>query len=476
MSKHQLSKSTYIRGLQCLKSLYFHKHRPFLRDRLSPEQLQKFKRGTEVGKIAQSLFPGGLDMSARSPAQYAAKVTETRQAIDSKDIDVLYEAAFQYDDVLIFLDILVRTNDGWVACEVKSSRSLSAAYYSDAALQYYVLKGSGVHIADFFLFYINGDYILDNALNLSELFKRESVYDLVENKLNETKQQVASAKLCLQQKRSPDIAIGTHCNDPYPCDFRGFCWKNVPKLSILQLTAFDEDQIFEWYHSGISDPRQVAGLSLNDLQKNQIEALNSRTVFYDQDKHNLPKQNQNIAFIELFFIRPAIPVISGTKPYAHIPLASGVFIDGVHSDVVYFNSDVTGISLFLEWLNNLAVQFEYLIVFDKGELGDFLKTDLVKSLTKNHFSEKFIEFQLVGLRQFMDDIRFFYPGLASNVSIEEVSLHLLNGLPKLSDRHQLIVDILKTDSKNDNEQNRQKILEYLMSLQSLYIYLSKLKS
>jgi hypothetical protein len=53
-----LSKSTFIRGLQCEKSLYLHKKRPFLRDRLSPEQLAKFSRGTNVGVYAQELFPG----------------------------------------------------------------------------------------------------------------------------------------------------------------------------------------------------------------------------------------------------------------------------------------------------------------------------------------------------------------------------------------------------------------------------------
>jgi hypothetical protein len=476
MSKHQLSKSTYIRGLQCLKSLYLHKHRPFLRDRLSPEQLQKFKRGTEVGKIAQRLFPGGLDMSAKSPAQYAAKVAETQQAINSNDINVLYEAAFQYDDVLIFLDILVRTNDGWVACEIKSSRSLSATYYADAALQYYVLKGSGIHLSDFFLYYINGDYKLDNVLVLDELFRKESVYGLVENKLNETRLQIASAKLCLQQKRSPEVSIGTHCTNPYPCDFKGFCWKNVPKLSILQLTAFDQEMLFEWYHKGISDPRQVAGISLNELQKKQIEAFNSKTSSYDLQKRKLPNHKQYIAFFDVLFTQPAIPVINGTKPYAHIPLAAGILTEGNHIEVVYYKTDLNGIMQFVDWLGKLSEQFEFLVIFDESGLKEFLSNDLIKTHLKKQFYDKLLSIKLIGIRQFMDDIQFYFPGLADNSSIDEISKHLLVGLDRLFDRHQLIADILKSDSNPDDEQNRQKIINYLMSLQSLYIYLSKLKS
>jgi len=52
MEKHVLSKSTFIRGNQCLKSLYLNKKRPFLRDKLSPEQLEKFRRGHNVGFLA----------------------------------------------------------------------------------------------------------------------------------------------------------------------------------------------------------------------------------------------------------------------------------------------------------------------------------------------------------------------------------------------------------------------------------------
>jgi hypothetical protein len=58
--KHVLSKSTYIRGVQCIKSLYLYNNNPELRDPLSKEQQAIFARGIDVGKIAQNLFPGGM--------------------------------------------------------------------------------------------------------------------------------------------------------------------------------------------------------------------------------------------------------------------------------------------------------------------------------------------------------------------------------------------------------------------------------
>ena len=78
---HTLSKSTFIRGVQCLKSLYLNKHRPFLRDRLTPEQLAKFRRGHEVGKLAWQLFPGGKNCAPGHPSQYAKALENTRKLI-----------------------------------------------------------------------------------------------------------------------------------------------------------------------------------------------------------------------------------------------------------------------------------------------------------------------------------------------------------------------------------------------------------
>ena len=54
-----LSKSLFIRGLQCHKSLYLHKYHPELKDEISEEQEAKFQTGINVGIYAQKLFPGG---------------------------------------------------------------------------------------------------------------------------------------------------------------------------------------------------------------------------------------------------------------------------------------------------------------------------------------------------------------------------------------------------------------------------------
>jgi len=58
-----ISKSSFIRGKQCLKSLYLHIHDPGLKDKISEAQQHIFNIGHETGRLAQDLFPRGIDAS-----------------------------------------------------------------------------------------------------------------------------------------------------------------------------------------------------------------------------------------------------------------------------------------------------------------------------------------------------------------------------------------------------------------------------
>lgn len=222
MPSYSLSKSTYIRGLQCLKSLYLNKHRPFLRDRISDEQLAKFARGHAVGKTAQQLFPGGVEMPA--PSEVSAKKTAK---LISQGCPVIYEACFIFDGVISAIDILVLKEDGWSAYEVKSSGSLSETYYNDAFLQNWVMTGSGLQLEHFYLVHRNAGKELGSDLPLEELFvfTEIPVHDPARDIRIELS--IGEMKFILSRNHSPAIAPGTWCMHPYPCDFRGFCWKGL---------------------------------------------------------------------------------------------------------------------------------------------------------------------------------------------------------------------------------------------------------
>jgi hypothetical protein len=126
--KHILSKSTFIRGLQCHKSLYLNRYRPELRNEIDPKLQQAFDRGSELGVYAQKLFPGGTDASPETPFKYQESVRNTAELV-AGGVPVIYEAAFQYDGVLSAIDILVFKDGEWNAYEVISSTGVRTHIY-----------------------------------------------------------------------------------------------------------------------------------------------------------------------------------------------------------------------------------------------------------------------------------------------------------------------------------------------------------
>ena len=241
MEKHLLSKSTFIRGSQCLKSLYLHNKRPFLRDKLSPEQLAKFRRGTKIGIIAQQLFPGGINLKPGNYRQYAKKLEQTQELVNSGENNVLYEAGFQYDRLLVFIDVLVKENGQRTAYEVKSSIKVSKTFLLDAAFQYYVITNSGTPLNDFFIVYINKDFSNTGNISLEDLFIKQSVLKEVLELQDYVKDLVEKEKEILDYKKSPEIEPGPHCTSPYPCDFIGHCWKKVQEEKRPQINYSSED-------------------------------------------------------------------------------------------------------------------------------------------------------------------------------------------------------------------------------------------
>ena len=322
---HILSKSTYIKGLQCEKALYMHKKHPYLRDKLSIEQRAKFQRGTDVGVLAHEVFPGGIDMTPTSPSQFPKKAQETWDNLSNPEVNVMYEAVFQYNDTLIMLDMLVRDGDKWLAVEVKSSLRLSDTYFNDAALQYYVLKGCGVPLSDFRLMYLNGDYVKDGPIDVRQLFKMESVMEYVVEREDFVAKNVERLKAVVTLPHAPLVDIGTQCHDPYPCDFQGHCWKHVPQDSFLFTTAIDDETLFQSYFNGVNtNAKMLQQLDPESEEAHQIEALETHSYYIDyKTLYTLAPQPKpkSVAFLNLLMNRPAVPELDGMRPYEEMILA-----------------------------------------------------------------------------------------------------------------------------------------------------------
>lgn len=320
--RHILSKSTFLRGNNCQKSLWLYKNR---RDLISPTSAGQqfiFGQGHEVGKLAIQLFPNGFDASPETPFNYQPSIEATRKAI-SEGKQVIYEAAFQHNGVLAALDILVKKEEDWYGYEVKSSIKVHDINVTDAALQFWVMHGCGIELKDISIVHINNEYELDGEIQPEKLFKIESIYYLVVALQDEITERVEELKKIATGKTCPEILIGKQCSEPYSCEFKAYCWKEVPDESILDFGYYRKiEERFKQYHAGVTKI-----VSIPDWQKlkppynHVVESHINRGVYLDAPPliDFLKGLTYPIHFLDFETVRFAIPKFQRTTPYEQIP-------------------------------------------------------------------------------------------------------------------------------------------------------------
>ncbi len=178
------------------------------------------------------MFPGGINLQPKAPSQYRKAVKETTDHLSENKNQIIYEASFQSNQILVILDIFVQKDGKNHAFEVKSSKVISQTYLQDAALQYYVITNSGIELGDFSIIYVQEHIDTENYEALlnkepSEIFIKKSVMTEIIELQPFIKSHIPKAKETLFLKHSPEIEVGEHCHSPYPCDFIGHCWKNI---------------------------------------------------------------------------------------------------------------------------------------------------------------------------------------------------------------------------------------------------------
>ena len=429
MEKHILSKSTFIKGHQCLKALYLHKKRSFLRDKLSPEQLAKFKRGHKVGDMAQEIFPGGIDVSPKSPSQYQKSVIQTQELI-AEGQTIIYEATFQYNKVLVMLDILVKTEKGWEAYEVKSSRRLSETYFTDAALQYYVITNSGLDLATFSLVYVNENYRLqeEGNIDVDQYFIKQEVSAEIIAKQAEIAEEIESELQILTELHSPKIEVGSHCFSPYSCDFFGFCWKKrstdlfkLPALSKAERTDLLNKQILS-----LEDLRNekwnnpLAEKQLNSLITNEPFISNNLKVILS----TLPVDTAYLGFVSR---QAAIPYCMGDKPYQN-QLLSYSFITDQTKQALLFSGKCDDYAAFVEHFIQELISTPKIVVYDKEHLTELLKqvAEFFPALSSR--IEQIIA-KVWGIKQWILEGEFYFPGLKYDLIFKDTLNRILNITP-----------------------------------------------
>ena len=336
-----LSKSLYLNGLQCQKYLWLKIH--------NKEKLKKpdanlkaiFATGDEVGEKACKLFPGGKQIKYDKNIPHSERIELTKKYI-KEGVKTIYEATFEFDGVLVMVDILnIDSNGNFEIYEVKSStwnskKNLKSidTYIKDISIQYYVLNGCGLEISKACVTLLNGEYIRGEKENLEKLFFHKDITKEVmtlQSKISETLKSFQSTLKI--KKTEPIIDIGWHCKNPNTCLAYDYCWKeqrNIPEYSIFNIFPLSKkSKALEFYKKGIVNIKSIpSSEKLTKAQKIKVDLVKVNKVVVDKKAIKLFLKSFSYPFYYFDFetYQQAIPKFAGVKPFQQIPFQYSLHI------------------------------------------------------------------------------------------------------------------------------------------------------
>ncbi|MEQ1821727.1 MAG: DUF2779 domain-containing protein [Fimbriimonadaceae bacterium] len=315
-----LTKTEFIRGLDCERRLWFDRFRQDLKPPLSLPIRERIEVGSAIGKLAQQRYRSGVAVSGTyGDHEEAARLTQ--ELIDS-GADCIFEATFIVGGHLVRVDVLSKGNSGWILDEVKSSSvkepdKLDEDKVLDLAFQVYTLKEAGLNIEQARLVLVDTSYVWDGGTYHPEMML--GVVDLTE-RCEELRPQVEERSKRLQDvlkaTEQPEVEINTHCKK---CDYFEACHEGRP-YDVIHLPRMNEKSVRELRALGYDFISQIPeSHKLTDPRRRMRDVVVSGKPYIgDGLADALSAVKFPACFIDYESSNPAFPMYEGTRPYQQV--------------------------------------------------------------------------------------------------------------------------------------------------------------
>ncbi len=214
-----ITKTDFMRGMQCRKMLWLDKHKPGLKI-IPPEVQQRLDAGNDFGDRAMAMFGPYEEMTVYRPGttipDTKAMVAKTLEHLE-KGTPVICEAAFINYNNYCAVDILRKTDTGYDFYEVKNAPEVYDQFIRDAGFQYYIINRCKLKIGNIFIVTHCDDeenpFVINDVTVQTKGYSKwinDNIWDL--NRMQ-------------KQPEEYEIEPGDQCERQYRCWYYEYCHK-----------------------------------------------------------------------------------------------------------------------------------------------------------------------------------------------------------------------------------------------------------
>lgn len=360
---------------QCPLRFYKEFMNPELTPEKDPYSMLLVERGEEAGEIARREFPRGLMIYKKGMS-----IKETCEATALNKQEVLFEAGFCTDDNLhVRVDILKPK----AFIEVKSGSKLDDDYLEDAAIQWVVMKKSGMDVEKAFVWYINKKCELPDLTNF---FIKEDVTEKIQPFISSIEESIDAIQSLLKSKKEPKMDIGPHCSSPYDCPFKSECYKskNISEISVFDIPRIGK-RAWDYYKQGVTELKDLDPTPFTSLQRRMIDAHVSGNKFLNLNAliETFEQWKFPFYFLDFEAMEYPFPGLLNTTPGQMVPFQASIHMwksptSSIEKVADFFHEDNSDPRMSLS--NFLATNIPlkgtviaYNAPFEKGKIKDLIK-------------------------------------------------------------------------------------------------------
>ena len=142
-----ISKTDFVRALQCEKMLWLDAHAPELKI-IPPEIQAKLDAGNDFGDKAMGIFGAFTEtttLKEDGKLDFSAMIEKTKQLLENGE-NVICEGSFVWYGNFCAADILRKVEKGYELCEVKNAYTARNEFITDLGFQRLILRKCGVNV------------------------------------------------------------------------------------------------------------------------------------------------------------------------------------------------------------------------------------------------------------------------------------------------------------------------------------------
>ncbi len=336
----KFSKSKLLAYRQCPKRLWLQTHRPELAE-VDAATSAVMASGTNVGEVFRSLYANGVLIDDENLGDALAS---TRKILGADPTRPIFGATFEANDVLVRVDMLAPSENGYHLIEVKSSTSVKDYHLDDAAIQTWVTAMAGIQVTRTAIAHIDNRFVYPGDNQYAGLFVEKTVNEQVSERLPEIIHWVRDAQVMLQGDE-PSICAGTQCYNPFSCPFYGYCSpaEDGPEFPV-EILPRSNRLVNSLKADGYDDLRDVPNDRLDKVihQKVLRVTKSGQAELSDEGRRiarSLPYPRYYLDFETIAF---AVPRWVGTRPYQQVPFQFSCHVEwapGVVAPTAFLSTD-----------------------------------------------------------------------------------------------------------------------------------------